>query len=383
MGKKNVFEIPAGKICIYGTRSGGYNAFHEITKARQDVQVVCFVDSFKEGEFLDLPMYTLPKLLRTKINYDYILVASAFSFEIGLSMVKHGITDYVRFFFTWDEEPNPRESHSKWEKRYRENVYFIGQDGRLRLPQLDLNLTEHCNLNCAGCNHFCPLADKWFYSPMKAESELAQLKKYVGNVDRIFIVGGEPLLNPQVEDFFCIVHKFFPNAVQTLWTNGTLLKRMPESFWEKCREYQVDVRFTNYPQLRHRAPELARLIREKLGSFYGFDREDCCLMLTDREVPNKSLSRCGLPIITLSRGKIYHCPYEAYIHIYNKRFGTKFPERQGYDIFASTASVQGLQDHLVTPSAMCRNCRDKDNIVLVDWSSASEEPDAWVLRESK
>jgi hypothetical protein len=384
LGKKNVHEIPSGRICIYGTGSGGRNAYNEIVAARPDVSIACFLDSHSEGEFLGLPVYTPAKLQASGLAFDYILVASAYSFEISVILEEHGIRNFVRFYFTWpDQPPPPANTHEEWEKRCRAEVYPIGPDNRLSLPKLDLNLTEHCNLNCAGCNHFCPLAEQWFLTPEQAESELAQLSRLVSHVERIFIVGGEPLLNPSVERFFGIAKKYYPRSILTLWTNGTLLSRMPQSFWESCREFGVEVRFTNYPQLRHKAPELVRLIRDQLGSFYGFDREDCCLMLCEKKTPGKSLSQCALEIITLSRGKIYHCPYEAYVHFFNKRFQARFPERQGYDLAAPVVSAKGLQDYLVSPSELCQYCKDKNDIVLVDWSSTSCSPDAWVLPEAR
>ena len=27
---------------------------------------------------------------------------------------------------------------------------------------LEVHVVNHCNLNCAGCNHFAPLADPWY-----------------------------------------------------------------------------------------------------------------------------------------------------------------------------------------------------------------------------
>ena len=383
MAKKDVHAIPSGRICIYGTGSGGKNAFDEIAAARPDVTVVCFLDSFREGTFLGYPVYKPEHLAADGPAYDYILVASAYSFEIGVHLVELGLPRYLRFYFTWDTLTPPPESHETWLARCRDERYAMGPDGRLRLPQLDLNLTEHCNLSCAGCNHFCPLAPPWFYDPNEARRELDRLSRFVATVDRFFIVGGEPLLHPDVTAFFEIARERFPGAELALWTNGTRLERMPEHFWEACRTHDVRLRLTNYPRLRHKTPALARLIREKLGAFYGFDREDCCLMLTTAMRPGKSLSRCGLDILTLSRGSLYHCPYEAYVHMYNAAFAAQFPERQGYDLFAPKASAQGLLDYLVRPSALCHFCRDKDELVLVDWSSDWNRPGAWVLEEGQ
>jgi len=27
---------------------------------------------------------------------------------------------------------------------------------------VEMHIVNHCNLNCAGCNHFSPLAEPWF-----------------------------------------------------------------------------------------------------------------------------------------------------------------------------------------------------------------------------
>ena len=385
MGKLNVHEIPPGKVCIYGVGSGGINALKEITEHRLDVNVVCFLDSERNGRFQGFPMMTVTELLNSGLDYDYILVASAFSFEIGVNLIKHGVMDYHRFFFTytWKEETNMCLSPREWEQKSRRHTYVLGTDGRIRLPQLDLNLTEHCNLKCGGCNHFCPIADKWFYPLEQCEQELERLSQFVNTIDKIFIVGGEPLLHPDVAEFFKLVRTFYPDSELYIWSNGVLLKKMPESFWDSCRKYQVKLRVTNYPHLKHNAPEWSALIANKLGSFYGFDREECCLMLTDKQLSGKSMSQCALEIITLSRGAIYHCPYEAYIHFFNKAFNASFPEKQGYDIFSESASAQGLQDYLVFPSKLCFQCKNKDDIVLVDWKHGQIVPEAWVLKESR
>jgi len=30
--------------------------------------------------------------------------------------------------------------------------------------ELEMHIVDHCNLNCAGCNHFCPLAEPFYIS---------------------------------------------------------------------------------------------------------------------------------------------------------------------------------------------------------------------------
>jgi hypothetical protein len=30
------------------------------------------------------------------------------------------------------------------------------------MKYLEHHIVDHCNLNCIGCSHFSPLAEKWF-----------------------------------------------------------------------------------------------------------------------------------------------------------------------------------------------------------------------------
>lgn len=38
--------------------------------------------------------------------------------------------------------------------------YKIGNDRKLKKLYFSIPTTDHCNLNCKGCSHFCPIDDK-------------------------------------------------------------------------------------------------------------------------------------------------------------------------------------------------------------------------------
>ena len=40
---------------------------------------------------------------------------------------------------------------------------------------LELHVTDHCNLNCKGCSHYAPIADKFYIS-------LGKLEEYYNNI---------------------------------------------------------------------------------------------------------------------------------------------------------------------------------------------------------
>lgn len=92
---------------------------------------------------------------------------------------------------------------------------------------IDYNITYHCNLNCSGCNHFCPLVK---------ESKYADIDNFINNIFRlkeIFrvnehridlrLVGGEPLLHPEIKTFMTYAREILPESVISIYTNGIYL----------------------------------------------------------------------------------------------------------------------------------------------------------------
>lgn len=104
-------------------------------------------------------------------------------------------------------------------------------DGRLRRPAAEINLTEHCNLKCAGCNHASHLLPKRFVALDTVKRDLEKLAT-VMLLDELKLVGGEPLLHPELLPILRIARASGVARQLTLVTNGVLLHKMPdEVFW--------------------------------------------------------------------------------------------------------------------------------------------------------
>ena len=86
-------------------------------------------------------------------------------------------------------------------------------------------LCEHCNLNCAMCDHFAPIAQDEYANFEEFKSDFQTLSKLVnGKCRRIGLMGGEPLLCPEIEKYLEIARQCFPNTQISIVTNGLLLK---------------------------------------------------------------------------------------------------------------------------------------------------------------
>ena len=106
-------------------------------------------------------------------------------------------------------------------------------------PRSDISfevaLAEHCNLRCAGCDHFSPIAEPEFADIKEFERDFSRLSElFNGQAQEIHLLGGEPLLNPDIVLFLQVARKSFPQAIIDITTNGLLLKQMSEEFWTAC-----------------------------------------------------------------------------------------------------------------------------------------------------
>lgn len=115
------------------------------------------------------------------------------------------------------------------------------------LLRFNVDLTDHCNLNCNGCGHFSPIANEKYLDPISFEKDCKRLSELTnGKVERIELMGGEPLLHPQLIDIICIARKYFEGKI-TIMTNGVLLLKQSDIFWTTCRNNKIDIDMTVYP----------------------------------------------------------------------------------------------------------------------------------------
>ena len=89
----------------------------------------------------------------------------------------------------------------------------------VKIRALEYHLADHCNLNCAGCTHFSPIAKPHFASLERFEENLKKLKEWNFEIGQFNLLGGEPLLHSQVRDFIEVAHKYLTCPI-CIKTNG-------------------------------------------------------------------------------------------------------------------------------------------------------------------
>ncbi|MEW6667495.1 MAG: WcbI family polysaccharide biosynthesis putative acetyltransferase [Thermodesulfobacteriota bacterium] len=73
---------PESRLCLYGAGSKGVRFYDLLRSLRQDVQVLAFVDTYKEGEWEGVPILRPEDLPRMRDRMDGIVITSLFVDEI-------------------------------------------------------------------------------------------------------------------------------------------------------------------------------------------------------------------------------------------------------------------------------------------------------------
>lgn len=107
---------------------------------------------------------------------------------------------------------------------------------KIHLPSIEFYITNVCNLTCEGCNRFNNLKFKGWQDWDDYKDIYAEWAKHV-ELDKIVILGGEPLLNPTLPQWIRGLNKLWPcrpqqkqhTPIQVL-SNGTRLGYWPELY---------------------------------------------------------------------------------------------------------------------------------------------------------
>jgi CDP-glycerol glycerophosphotransferase len=95
---KDVNEIPENsRVFIYGAGVAGKSLFFYISRLREDIKVLGFIDSFKSGKYSGVKIYKFENFLKRfkRDDFDFILIASMFHDEISENLSKNNISKYT------------------------------------------------------------------------------------------------------------------------------------------------------------------------------------------------------------------------------------------------------------------------------------------------
>jgi len=249
------------KLYIYGAGKCGHYVYDRIERcAETNIKVLGWIDN-EESKKTELNSLTEAEFMaKGKTHADAVLVAvenREVMTQIVLSLLSKGIVNiYVvaKNLYTDNLEViNEQGQFGQYIKPYSEVKPY--------LRYLQYPVTMHCNLNCRRCAAFSNLYEEKYADLEMFEKSLYGLKdRFI--LPAISLLGGEPLLNPQLPEFVEKVHEVLLDTRITIVTNGLLLLKMDEKVIEVLKKHNVRVRITQYPVTARMIPDMVTFLEK-------------------------------------------------------------------------------------------------------------------------
>ncbi|WP_270357068.1 radical SAM protein [Adlercreutzia equolifaciens] len=259
------------------------------------------------------------------------------------------------------------------------------------IEHLDYHLVDHCNLNCRCCSTYSPIAPEKFADLETFRVDLERLHDILGDkVLRLHLLGGEPLLHPDVESFMRVAREVFPIARIDVTTNGLMVAKMSDSFWNTMASCDIELKYTHYPVGVNYDALVARAKEHAVFAYSAGEGEIKCfrrIPLNPKGASNVHQTYLRCPYVDcpqLREGLLYRCPASAYADILNEAMRAdgrsecfrRFP-MDYLDLSESLTEVD-VFEFLSRPIPFCQYCDMAKIDNSIPWGGSSRSISEWV-----
>jgi organic radical activating enzyme len=262
---------------------------------------------------------------------------------------------------------------------------------KLTRLSVEYSLTEHCNISCHACAHASPLLAKKFADLSDFTRDFEALAE-VFHSRELRIVGGEPLLHPELLAFLREGRRIGIADTIVVYTNGVLLHRVPEEFWRLIDKLHVSV----YPGVRRRLDDedCARLCRThdvELGieQFRTFDQTLISKRIDDHRLVKAIYRAChtATECHTVHGGRFYKCPMATLMSSWLALHKIDFesPASDGVALHGNPALQQDLERYLdsAAPLAACSYCLGSSGQAVTHRQLDNAGCSAWLAEDGQ
>lgn len=293
------------RIVVFGFGKMGRGNIDALINSFNIVKIIDNNETLNGQNYKGIEIINLKTYIELGIKEKIVVVTSGNRYVYILEeLKKNGYKEYIDFcdFATFC------------------NDYFWNDRRQLFLGRLVFNITTFCTLNCKNCTLLTP------YNKNKKHFDIEQLKEdvkltfdIVDYVSNFIIVGGEPFLYRELEEYLIFVGKNYGNYIGNLQiiTNGTL--KASENLLNAIKKYNIEIRISDYTQRVNYNDKLNEF-REDLERYHidyvsyahdewkdlGFPNEDVNMGSSAEEL-RRHMLRCNPICQTVSEGKLYYC----------------------------------------------------------------------------
>lgn len=255
------------------------------------------------------------------------------------------------------------------------------------LKHFHINIVDHCNLNCKYCDHFAPLAKERYVDINKLKQDLEKLSKFI-NIKAIALMGGEPLLHPNLPQIVEMMRSVLPKTDLTIYTNGLLLPKQKDEFWIACKKNKISIAISRFPIKLDLKEIFIQSKKHKVNIFfYGGTLKNPKKMykmsidIEGKQNANETSQNCwqnkGI-CGCYEDGKLFQCATAGHIHIFSKYFNLelKVSDEDYLDIYKIKSSKE-IIEFTKKETPFCKHCNLNDAKTNLEFEISQRDIKEW------
>lgn len=251
---------------------------------------------------------------------------------------------------------------------------------KLDIPFIEIELAEACNLSCEGCTNYSDYVHGGWLSWAIGSTWITPWLDRV-NIKTLSLIGGEPLLNPELGIWLLELRKLLPDTHIQVVTNGILIHKHPaildylytigNSTLDVSAHLPKDPNFLKSVDLVVKYPNWQKnsnflKYNGQTNYFLKTYRGDFKTMKPYNSEPTKAFAICcqqTCPLI--HQGKLYKCSSIAKLPMVLSDWGhlndpdwQNYLSYQGLSSDCSDLELSQWIDNYGKPAKICQMCPD-------------------------
>ena len=241
------------------------------------------------------------------------------------------------------------------------------------IDRIEYSITDQCNLNCAYCCHYAPIAEKYYVNETQFCNDVDRLAMLTNNgelLGTLGILGGEPLLHPKFIKLCVYARNALPLSRIRVTTNGLLLNKLSKKDLCILRRFDIEILISKYRDTDD-FEEMDRLLTEyniihkfcnnnKLVEFSKYSIDVNGNQNLKEAHDNCELWQEYYTCHELRDGYLYPCSQIARIDTLNHKFSLNLPDKSLSSINIYHNTLFDIVEFLKRPCIHCAYCKTKE-----------------------
>lgn len=367
------------KVVICGAGNAGKFLVDQIIEKRKDIKIDGIIDNKIVGNYRNIRIQKLNEYFDKKTeSLDAVFIAARAQKTVTLFLdyikLKTNCEIYMLHDIAGKCKLSPFFQDGTIDNYRLRKIRFSNE--KPTIPYFEVPITDNCNLNCKGCLFACNGINEYKnFSFEQIKKDALKMKTLFFDVPWIRILGGEPLLHNDIEKILSMYRSIFEDSEIDLCTNGLLIPKMNESFFECLRQNRITIHVSGYKPTYNILDRIDKCLSKNNVDYTILKREEFAkyYTLSPQNNPKKNFDMCfASRCRELYNGKLMRCSGIIAFEKLNRKYNVHYQiieDDDWFDIHKDNVDAWEIKRKLDQPSNACKYC-DIDNTEMFEWDYA-------------